>query len=85
MITKQNVKNQARDLTWDSWEQDFCHGQQSLEWKWSGKVERQTCTGLHARAKYAGNYENHECTIEINNVSAEDAGVWSCDIGKKNH
>ena len=53
----------------------------SFEWKHAtGKVERQTCTGLHARAKYAGNYKNHECTIEINNVSAEDAGVWSCDI-----
>merc|ERR1712080_102553 len=42
--------------------------------------ERQTCTRLHARAKYVGNYDNHECEIEITNVSAEDSGVWSCDV-----
>ena len=32
------------------------------------------------RVTYTGNYDNHECEIEISNVSADDNGSWTCDI-----
>ena len=36
--------------------------------------------GIHSRVKYVGNYDAHECEIEVSNVSSDDSGVWSCDV-----
>ena len=29
---------------------------------------------------YIGNYDNHECKIELSNVGLDDAGTWTCDM-----
>ena len=37
---------------------------------------------LPSRIKFTGNYEGHECRIELTGVTAEDAGEWSCEMEK---
>ena len=31
-------------------------------------------------ARFKGNYEGHECLIEVENVRPEDAGQWKCEM-----
>ena len=44
------------------------------------KVLKQACLGLHTRIKYIGDYEKHECKIELIDVSSDDYGVWTCEM-----
>ena len=30
--------------------------------------------------RFKGNYEGHECLIELKNVRPEDAGQWKCEM-----
>jgi len=44
------------------------------------KQEQQNCSAFDDRIRYIGNYSNHECTIELSNVSLEDDGEWRCEV-----
>ena len=35
---------------------------------------------LETIVSIAGDYTNHECTLVINEVTAQDAGTWVCDM-----
>ena len=34
----------------------------------------------HCRIKIVGNYENHQCQIELSGVRLRDGGNWSCEM-----
>ena len=62
---------------------DWIHNGQICQFEWkraTDSVQKQACNGLDPRVTYTGNYDNHECEIEISKVSAEDNGTWTCDI-----
>merc|ERR1712203_579045 len=54
------------------------------EFEWKRRhdaVKMQSCMGLNSRVAFTGNYDSHECQIEISNAtSLVDAGNWTCDI-----
>ena len=52
-----------------------------FEWKRShDKVLKQDCGSFSNRMKYVGNYNNHECAIEIKAVTGMDEGLWTCTL-----
>ena len=53
-----------------------------FEWKRNyGEVKKQDCdTEFNARIRFLGNYNSHECTIELSNLSLSDAGEWTCEL-----
>ena len=53
----------------------------NFEWKKShGAVKKQTCTELDNRAIFKGDYNSHECAIDLTNVQLSDNGEWSCEM-----
>merc|ERR1712184_184612 len=53
----------------------------NFEWKRShAAVLRQTCLTFRHRMRFIGNYEQHECKVELKNVSPSDAGKWECEL-----
>ena len=41
----------------------------------------QKCSNiLKNRVKYVGNYTDHECKIELSDVSEADKGGWICEM-----
>ena len=53
----------------------------NFEWKKShGAVKKQTCTELDNRAIFKGDYDSHECAIDLTNVQLSDNGEWSCEM-----
>lgn len=66
---------------------DWWHGEWEndkvckFEWKYShDAVKRQRCTKLHKRMRFVGDYESHECKVELSNVQLSDSGVWTCRV-----
>ena len=66
---------------------EFCswkHDNQvcKFEWKRSyGEVRKQSCDiALNERIKFLGDYNEHECSIELSNLTLSDAGEWTCDL-----
>ena len=53
-----------------------------LEWKRAkGGVAVQECDeSLTHRVTISGDYNRHECGLTISGVTAEDAGVWECEV-----
>merc|ERR1712150_171666 len=53
----------------------------NFEWKKShGAVKKQTCTELDNRAIFKGDYNSHECAIDLTNVQLSDNGEWNCEM-----
>jgi len=53
----------------------------NFEWKRShAAVLRQTCLTFRHRMRFIGNYEQHECKVELKNVSPSDVGKWECEL-----
>ena len=54
----------------------------TFEWKRSfSEVRKQDCDGdMKERIQFLGNYNDHECLIELSNVSLSDAGEWMCEL-----
>ena len=52
------------------------------EWKradWN--ITRQECdAGLEARTVFTGDYDDHECSVSVGEVSPADAGLWRCRL-----
>ena len=40
----------------------------------------QSCDMYSNRISYIGNYNAHECKIELKNVSKMDQGTWKCEV-----
>ena len=38
---------------------------------------------LSERISVTGNYEKHECGLEITGLVEEDGGNWECEVGKR--
>ena len=53
-----------------------------FEWKrWHSEVRKQSCyRRLRNRIKYIGNYEEHECTVELKSLDKSDSGNWTCKV-----
>jgi hypothetical protein len=52
-----------------------------FEWKRShSAVIKQTCLDLHRRVNFIGNYDAHECEIELLDVTELDSGEWTCEL-----
>ena len=52
-----------------------------FEWKrkaWN--ITKTSCIGLNSRVNFIGNYDDHECKIEITNISSDDNGTWTCEM-----
>ena len=53
----------------------------NFEWKRShAAVLRQTCLTFRHRMRFIGNYEQHECKVELKDVSPSDVGKWECEL-----
>ena len=53
----------------------------NFEWKKAhGSVKKQICTELDNRAIFRGDYNSHECAIDLTNVQLSDNGEWSCEM-----
>lgn len=52
------------------------------EWKKShDAVLKQRCSArIDSRIKFMGEYNKHECSIEIEDANLEDAGGWQCEM-----
>ena len=35
---------------------------------------------MNSRVNFIGNYDDHECKIEITNISSDDNGTWTCEM-----
>ena len=52
-----------------------------FEWKRAhDEVKKQTCAELNDRAHFKGSYDDHECSIDLENVQLSDQGEWSCEM-----
>ena len=52
-----------------------------FEWKrWHWAVKKQACPNLRNRVKFVGDYDSHECKVELKNVQLSDAGNWTCKV-----
>ena len=52
-----------------------------FEWKRAhDEVKKQTCAELNDRAHFRGSYDDHECSIDLDNVQLSDQGEWSCEM-----
>jgi len=52
-----------------------------FEWKRAhDEVKKQTCAELNDRAHFRGSYDDHECSIDLENVQLSDEGEWSCEM-----
>ena len=53
----------------------------NFEWKKAhGAVKKQICSELDNRAIFRGDYNSHECAIDLTNVQLSDNGEWSCEM-----
>ena len=63
---------------------DWYHGSQvcKFEWKrWHSAVRKQSCSRqLRNRMNYVGQYDEHECKVELKNVDVSDSGNWTCKV-----
>ena len=66
---------------------EYCvwrHNGHECEFEWKrtkDAIVMQSCMGLHSRVSYTGNYDTHECQIEVRNTTSdEDAGNWACHM-----
>ena len=63
-----------------SWKHDdnIC----KFEWKRSsGSVQKQNCDHeLNDSIRFLGNYNKHECSIQLSNLSLSDVGEWTCEL-----
>ena len=61
---------------------EYCywrHNDQLCEFEWKRAhwdVKKGSCKELTGRVKYVGNYERHECKMELSNVTQDDHGTW---------
>ena len=53
-----------------------------FEWKRSfSGVRQQVCDyKIKERIRFLGNYNGHECSIELANLSVSDSGEWTCEL-----
>lgn len=52
-----------------------------FEWKRAhDEVKKQTCSELNDRAHFRGSYDDHECSIDLENIQQSDQGEWSCEM-----
>ena len=35
---------------------------------------------MNSRVQFNGNYDAHECKIEIKNITSDDNGTWTCEM-----
>ena len=66
---------------------EFCswkHDSKVCKFEWKrrfGGVRKQDCdVSFNDRIRFLGNYGNHECSIELSNLTLSDAGKWSCEL-----
>ena len=65
---------------------EFCiwqHNGRVCKFEWKRQhyaVKMQTCTALDTRVNFVGNYNTHECKIELKNAQISDSGQWSCEM-----
>ena len=62
---------------------DWHHEDQicKFEWKrWHWAVKKQACPNLLNRVNFIGDYDSHECKVELKNVQLSDAGNWTCKV-----
>ena len=53
----------------------------NFEWKSKhNAVKMQTCTVLSTRVRFVGNYDSHECKIQLINAQMSDSGKWKCEM-----
>ena len=52
-----------------------------IEWNlYSSHVTMGQCDDFAGRVKFRGDYNSHECGLEIVNADIEDDGDWSCEF-----
>lgn len=60
------------------------HRKKACRFDWNkhhnGLKESTNCDSFNGRVKFTGNYDTHECGIELNSVARSDAGVWTCEM-----
>ena len=68
---------------------DWWHGKwgqdKVCEFEWKRRfngVKRQSCPILGTRMRFVGDYDSHECKVELLNVELSDAGNWTCKMEK---
>ena len=65
---------------------EYCywrHNDRLCEFEWKRNawaIRQQSCHGFNSRVKYIGDYDSHECKIELSGVGLDDAGNWTCDM-----
>ena len=55
-------------------DREACH----IEWK--RRLWNVTLDSCDERARFVGDYDAFECGITIDNVTADDAGNWTCKV-----
>ena len=66
---------------------EFCswkHNSKVCKFEWKrrfGGVRKQDCDiSFNDRIRFLGNYNKHECSIELSNLTLSDAGKWTCEL-----
>ena len=66
---------------------EFCtwkHEERICKFEWKrrfGEVRKQVCDqDLNDRFRFLGNYNQHECSIQLSHVSQSDLGEWTCQM-----
>ena len=66
---------------------EFCswkHDSKVCKFEWKrrfGGVRKQECdASFHDRIRFLGNYNKHECQVELSNLTLSDAGKWTCEL-----
>ena len=55
----------------------------TCDFEWIRKtwnVTRTSCSHLDYRSSFAGDYDQHDCSIRVDRAAAGDAGLWRCDL-----
>ena len=66
---------------------EYClwqHKERVCEFEWKrdfGAVRKQKCDqDLKARVQFVGKYSEHECAIQVSNITLSDGGEWTCEL-----
>ena len=66
---------------------EFCswkHDSKVCKFEWKrrfGGVRKQDCDiSFNDRIRFLGNYNKHECQVELSNLTLSDAGKWTCEL-----